>query len=96
MPRGESTGQRRAPRSELRRRTQVIARNPVITVSREGREVVLGGRSDGGHLFDLNLVKEIKNWSSCEGGRRLGHVERHEHLKQLGWAGWERGLLGNS
>lgn len=58
--------------------------------------MVLGGRSDGGHLFDLNLVKEVKNWSSCQGRRRLGHVERNEPLTQLGWTGQERAVPGNS
>jgi len=58
--------------------------------------VILGGRNDGGPLFDLNLVKEVKNCSSCQVRERLGHVERNEPLKQLGWTGQERGVPGNS
>lgn len=62
------------------------------SVSQEGREVVLGRNRE--HLFDLILVKKVKSWSSCCGGKKLGCVERNEHLKQLGWTGWEGRLLG--
>ena len=47
-------------------------------------------------LVWFELVKEVKNWSLCQGRKRLGHVERNEPLKQLGWTGQERGVPGNS
>lgn len=56
--------------------------------------MVLG--RDGGHLFDLIMIRKVKSWSSCQGGKGLGCVERSEHLKQLEWTGWEGGLLGES
>lgn len=58
-------------------------------MSQEGKE----GKEGWRHLI---LVKKVKSWSSRRGGRGLGCVERNEHLKQLGWTGWEGGLLGKS
>lgn len=54
-------------------------RQETYSVSQEGREMVL--ERGGGHLFDLTLVKKVKSWSSGQGGKRLGYVERNECFK---------------
>lgn len=62
----------------------------LYSVSQEGRQVVPGRKE----LSDLTLVKMVRTWLSCQGGKRLGCMERNEHLKQLGWTRWEGGVLG--